>query len=248
MAPLLAQRACLVLVCALVLLATHARAADPCVFEAGVLAPADAALACMYTVPASKAVIANALQSVAATYPLFTFLDMARAPALNNPGLAGLDVGPVAVMEEVAALAAKDYKFDFDFHTDVVNIFRRLRDAHTLYRYPMCYRGGVFSQPLPLLSFVENGVQEIRVGTVFDEPVVAWFQQHLGVDVTQLQNATVATINGQPALGYLIDFANNSVGFSKGLSASHFPPGHSSLAHTDPRTRAQTSARASTSR
>eukprot|EP01119_Soliformovum_irregulare_P012029 TRINITY_DN3091_c0_g1_i3.p1 TRINITY_DN3091_c0_g1~~TRINITY_DN3091_c0_g1_i3.p1 ORF type:complete len:629 (+),score=164.53 TRINITY_DN3091_c0_g1_i3:284-1888(+) len=111
-----------------------------------------------------------------------------------------------------------NYNTDWDFHIDVASLFWKLRDAHTAYFVPECYKSFTFYQPLPLISFVDESNLQIIAVSSYINPTLAqhWLEQ--GIDLHQFSGATVMHIGNMDAMNYMVQYAREDIGVTKDLA------------------------------
>ncbi|RHZ82795.1 hypothetical protein Glove_103g223 [Diversispora epigaea] len=114
----------------------------------------------------------------------------------------GFTFDPIDLEKELDNILAFPYTTDFNFLTDIRKLYKRLHDAHTQF-LASCYSQFAFSQQLTLYSVVTNGKQVIKI---FDDSV-----DHTNVD------CEVTTINSNPAMEEIKNFANNNSFISRDL-------------------------------
>lgn len=91
---------------------------------------------CLEAVPLNDTMRKNVLDTAQALVKLYSFADLAK-----NSAASGSDYSiQVNLENELAALATKTYPNDVSFQQDVVTIFNRLYDAHTVYTPPAPYK------------------------------------------------------------------------------------------------------------
>ncbi|CAG8525670.1 11773_t:CDS:2, partial [Cetraspora pellucida] len=128
----------------------------------------------------------------------YVFIDQ-----VNKPPEPGFNFDPFDILKELDSLAKKKYNDDFEFTTDVINLLIKMKDPHTFY-FPICYTRFTFTQQLALYSIVaDDGSQLIKV-----------FKDNLD---SSNKNCVVDTINGNPALDVIKQFARDNVFVSKDL-------------------------------
>lgn len=200
------------LAAALVLCAAGAYAQQgiTCQFEAQQYTSYDALVQCFFSVPINLDVKQQTIDSLRRALQLYTFLDIAvESPSEHLPVsvdmLAGLD-----------AIAARPYKYDYEFHDDLRALFLKLYDAHTQYYAPSCYNQFLIRQPFAPVSYVDDtGRQVVAIGPWYNGPLAQYYRDTTGVDVKAYAGAVIEQVDGVAALEYFYTYANESVGMSK---------------------------------
>ncbi|CAG8462596.1 24326_t:CDS:2 [Cetraspora pellucida] len=128
----------------------------------------------------------------------YVFIDQ-----VNKPPEPGFNFDSFDILKELDSLSKKEYNDDFEFTTDVINLIIKMKDPHTFY-FPICYTRFTFTQQLALYSIVtDDGSQLIKV-----------FKDNLD---SSNKNCVVDTIDGNPALDVIKQFARDNVFVSKDL-------------------------------
>ncbi|KAI1317946.1 hypothetical protein EDD11_007468 [Mortierella claussenii] len=140
----------------------------------------------------------------------YAFVDQAKEDSTNVPG-SPFKTPTVDLMKELAKIRQKkDWKSDYEFQMALTYLLASANDGHLAYRN-YCYRTAVFQQPISLYAPVVDGVQSVRV--FFVDTTVS--KKGLPKDATSLNDCTVVTIDGQPALQAVQEFTDRTSAISK---------------------------------
>ncbi|CAG8601149.1 4206_t:CDS:2, partial [Racocetra persica] len=155
--------------------------------------------------------VVESLKGIFKTF--YVFFDQSREPAER-----GFDFRSVDINGELDKLLKNDYATDFEFMTDVTQIFIDLKDGHTDFR-SACYNAFFFLQDIWLYSTVDcHGSQIIKV---------------LQDDLDSSNNrCEVTKIDGSPALEVITSYAKNNIRNSRDLGV-RFNMALASLKFTD---------------
>ncbi|CAG8713871.1 25035_t:CDS:2, partial [Dentiscutata erythropus] len=133
----------------------------------------------------------------------YVFLDLA-----NEEPPKGFTYQRVNIINELKLLRKKTdkktFKSNYDFTTALQNTIFKLKDGHTRI-INTCYRNFVYDQNLTLYSVVTTDKEKNKT-QVFDDKL----------DPSN-NDCEVTEIDGKPALQAIIEFANNSISYSKDL-------------------------------
>ncbi|KAF9113869.1 hypothetical protein BGW39_003561, partial [Mortierella sp. 14UC] len=130
----------------------------------------------------------------------YVFTDKALAPRLPKPFMSE----PVDILKQLKTIGRREYKSDYQFHTDVRHAIDTLRDGHASYDV-QCYNNYAFQQHLSLYAPVKRGVQTVRV-----------FKDYNG---RGYEDCIVDKIDGQPALDHIRQWAAKRVTCSHDINA-----------------------------
>ncbi|CAI5486154.1 unnamed protein product [Closterium sp. Naga37s-1] len=110
-----------------------------------------------------------------------------------------------------------------DAHVDTFNAINGLNDGHTMFSSNCFFSMASFFLPLPLFAVVEDGQQIVRVAT---RRYLAWFngieedaKKIWGFDFSAYELQQVLTIEGQPAVQYIKQWADKYGGMVRNPSA-----------------------------
>lgn len=75
------------------------------------------------------------------------------------------------IKQEVEKIKGKSYKSEYHFHWDMVQLMLKLKDAHSVYRFPSCFTSIYYVLPFAFNSRVEekDGVQKIYLSSLPSE-------------------------------------------------------------------------------
>jgi hypothetical protein len=202
---------------------------DPCsLIAAGVPADYATGVACLDSIPFNATRLNATIDNLLNGMQLYTFLDIAANPP------APFDA--VDLLGELKALRSLTFDSDLRMHIAISDVFRKLGDAHTLYRPPACFGDFSFYNPLTLFGFADrNGNPALGVADparvasglkpanpVF-QAVLAQYGAEWGANwESAFADATVVSVDGGDPWAYLFDFANTSVGLTKSAETRAF--------------------------
>ncbi|CAG8769948.1 11568_t:CDS:2, partial [Gigaspora margarita] len=130
----------------------------------------------------------------------YVFFDRAK----EDPP-SGLTYQPVDLKNELSSLRKKQFNSDYDFSTALRNIILKLKDGHTNI-FNLCYQRFNYDQGLSLYSVVTTDENKKKKQVLDDT-----------VDSSN-KDCEVIEIGGKPALQAIIDFANDTIQYSKDLN------------------------------
>ncbi|CAG8638995.1 16124_t:CDS:2, partial [Cetraspora pellucida] len=141
-------------------------------------------------------------EDVKSCYMSFPF-DLQRATESKEPAEQGFDFRSVDINVELDNLLKKNYATDFEFFTDVTQIFVDLKDGHSDFG-TACYNAFFFIQDIWLYSTVDcHGSQVIKI---------------LQDDIDSSNNrCEVTQIDGSPALEVITSYAEKHIRNSRDL-------------------------------
>ncbi|CAG8506486.1 3520_t:CDS:2 [Dentiscutata erythropus] len=125
----------------------------------------------------------------------YPFIDRAKEKPPS-----GFIYQPVDIEKELKLLRENTFKSDYDFSTALRNTLFKLKDGHTRVTN-LCYQNFVYDQNLILYSVITTEKKQVFNDT--KDP------SNIDCEVTK--------IGGKPALQAIIDFANDSIAYSKDL-------------------------------
>ncbi|CAI5535027.1 unnamed protein product [Closterium sp. Naga37s-1] len=134
--------------------------------------------------------------------------------AVDSPDQTNLP-SSVDIVAELTAILQRaergEYERLMDAHVDTFNAINGLNDGHTMFRSGCFFGMATFFLPLPLFAVVEDGQQIVRVAT----------RQYLERTLTGLSPSLpqVLTIEGQPAVQYIKQWADKHGGMVRNPSA-----------------------------
>jgi len=107
---------------------------------------------------------------------------------------------------ELDRIASTNYDNDFSLHQDITQVYQSMRDTHTIWPYPQCYRNWIVFQPFALSSYLEqNGKQVITIsGNHHPEAYSLGYD----INVQDYVGYIVLELDGTDAVEYLIDYAD----------------------------------------
>ncbi|GJJ67991.1 hypothetical protein EMPS_00337 [Entomortierella parvispora] len=152
---------------------------------------------CYNAIPFDHSIASSTFETVYKLFDeMYVFRDSALTPDLPLP----FTSAPVDIIKDLQTIGRTHYDGDYGFHRDIALAISSLNDAHASYSVD-CYSLYTFAQPMGLYAPVIDGKQTIRV-------YKDWLKR--GYD-----DCEVITIDGQPALTYLFDWATKYTSFSK---------------------------------
>jgi len=163
------------------------------------------AKSCLRSVPFSSSIRDGVVDSLRDVMAFYVYKD------INSDVSYGDDKISLDIMAEIDRISQENYDGDLAFHIDLVKTFAAMRDVHTQWVYPQCYRGFQFIQPFRLSSYAtQQGKQEIVISDG-NRPEV--FLDALNINVDAYTGWIVKKINNQNALEHLIEFADAEIGY-----------------------------------
>lgn len=168
--------------------------------------PFDQIKNCALNISLDSSVFSQTLSSIRKTIPMYVFLEYVK-DALDPHFNIQVDL-----LAELEKISQQHYERDFDFHQDLVTLFRKLNDGHTLYFGPQCYGNLIYRQPFTIISYVENGIQKIGIASLNNASGIVNYYQQLGFDLNSYVGSEIKEIDGELALNYMINWANQYSG------------------------------------
>ncbi|CAI5472007.1 unnamed protein product [Closterium sp. Yama58-4] len=146
--------------------------------------------------------------------------------AVDSPDQTNLP-SSVDIVAELTAILQRaergEYERLMDAHVDTFNEINGLNDGHTMFSSNCFFSMVTFFLPLPLFAVVEDGQQIVRVAR---HRYLAWFEgidedakKLWGFDFSAYELQQVLTIEGQPALEYIKQWADKYGGMVRNPSA-----------------------------
>ncbi|CAI7859029.1 unnamed protein product [Closterium sp. NIES-53] len=165
--------------------------------------------------------------------------------AVDSPDQTNLP-SSVDIVAELTAILQRaergEYERLMDAHVDTFNAINGLNDGHTMFRSGCFFGMATFFLPLPLFAVVEDGQQIVRVATrqylerfqgIDEDAKKLW-----GFDFSAYELQQVLTIEGQPAVQYIKQWAEKHGGMVRNPSArfnimfaAFDPEGRARLSH-----------------
>ncbi len=117
---------------------------------------------------------------------------------------------PVDLDQTLSSLQEKSFGSDFEFHQALRSVFLQLHDAHTNFYAPVPMQF-TFLLPFNVISYADssNGTMVLEVASILNHA------EEWNFNVSSLIGARILTIDSVPALQYVTNFAQTSVGLAK---------------------------------
>ncbi|CAI5952400.1 unnamed protein product [Closterium sp. NIES-64] len=146
--------------------------------------------------------------------------------AVDSPDQTNLP-SSVDIVAELTAILQRaeqgEYERLMDAHVDTFNALNGLNDGHTMFSSNCFFGTASFFLPLPLFAVVEDGQQIVRVAT---RRYLKWFdgieedaKSIWDFDFSAYELQQVLTIEGQPAVQYIKQWADKHGGMVRNPSA-----------------------------
>ncbi|KAG2386099.1 hypothetical protein C9374_002545 [Naegleria lovaniensis] len=181
-----------------------------CNFEANTPIPFDEIKNCALNTTLDPTIFSQTLSSIRKTIPMYVFLEYVKDASDPHFNI------QVDLLAELEKISQQHYERDFDFHQDLVALFRKLNDGHTLYFGPQCYGNLVYRQPFSIISYVDSSlgsaVQKIGIASLNNASGIVNYYQQLGFDLNSHVGSEIKEIDGQPALDFISKWANEYSG------------------------------------
>ena len=194
-----------------------------CSFQSGKFYDFALAQTCMFAFPFNQTVAAHTAKNLAKAMQLYAFKDIAKVwkkkrgekkrfcsfsqarqkpPAPFSP--------PVDLDQTLSSLQEKSFGSDFEFQQALRSVFLQLHDAHTNFYAPVPMQF-TFLLPFNVISYADssNGTMVLEVASILNHA------EEWNFNVSSLIGARILTIDSVPALQYVTNFAQTSVGLAK---------------------------------
>eukprot|EP01096_Ripella_sp_DP13-Kostka_P002474 TRINITY_DN132_c0_g1_i1.p1 TRINITY_DN132_c0_g1~~TRINITY_DN132_c0_g1_i1.p1 ORF type:complete len:833 (+),score=422.17 TRINITY_DN132_c0_g1_i1:84-2582(+) len=130
-----------------------ARAISTCVFNTTTAITYADASDCLKSVAFSEVQRTVTLDSLDILIDMYVYRDI-------NINSGGSDPVKVDLVKELKNMRTKTYSSNYDFHTDLRQLFIDARDIHTQYPLPICMSTFTFYQPFTLYSTIDDRTNE----------------------------------------------------------------------------------------
>lgn len=197
-----------------------ARAISTCVFDTATAITYSDASDCLKSVGFSESQRTATLDSLDILADMYVYRDI-------NINSGGSDPVKVDLVKELKNMRTKTYSSNYDFHTDLHQLFLDGRDIHTQYPLPVCMSAFVFYQPFTLYSTVDDRTKK-QVLTVSANFVRNDDLYNFAPGA--FDGYFVKKINNVDAMTAFLDYVNNNVAdkqeanrFNSGLGLGFSP-------------------------
>jgi len=188
--------------------------ADPCVlkptFGNAFVGKPEQLAACFNQVPFQQQQALDTMDSLNSLADLYSFTDMSKdsgAPYNLKVDLRG------TLAQIKSKVQAKSYTNDYQFQSDLMNLFNPLFDAHTLYMAPsgyQCFLLRPFNLEASVDASTNSMVYNLREGPLGANTAAIW-KQVFGVDISPFVNSVVTSINDMTPTDHVMKVAEHFI-------------------------------------